>query len=184
VRHVYIIKLESSKDETISIRINSELKKKLLNECKNNHNSMNMMINHALSEYVGWDRYMREGGWAMIFRSAFREILNLVDEKEIIRIGHQVAVNEYKSSTKYFFGNLDISSLITMITQYFDHIQVNYRHDIDDGKSKFIVKHDLGMNWAIYVISTIETLMAELGYAVKKEYPNGQCFEFEIIKTI
>lgn len=175
--------MENEKNEIISIRVDSDLKEKLVGECKNDHASMNAVINRALLEHVGWNRHVKEGGWVTIFRSSFREIINSVDEKEIIRIGHQVAKDEYKTSAKFFFGNVNVDSLTQLIIDYFDHMNVSYQYTTNEDKNKFIVKHDLGKNWALYFISTVESLFGEIGYMVKKELTCDLCFEFEIIKT-
>ncbi|GFN40660.1 MAG: conserved hypothetical protein [Marine Group I thaumarchaeote] len=175
--------MESEKNEVISIRVDSNLKEKLASECKNEHTSMNAVINRALLEYVGWNRHVKQGGWVTIFRSAFRSIIDLVEEKEIIRIGHEVGRDEYRASSKLFFGTVDVDSLTQMIIDYFDHMNVNYQHTTNEGKNRFIVKHDLGKNWVLYFISTVESLFGEIGYMIKKEVACELCFDFEIIKV-
>ena len=175
--------MENEKNEIISIRVDSDLKEKLADECKNGHASMNAVINRALLEHVGWNKYAKDGGWVTIFRSAFRDIINSVNEKEIIKIGHEVGKEEYRSSARLSFGIVNADSLTQMIIDYFDHLNVNYQHITKEGKNKFIVKHDLGKNWALYFISTVESLFSEIGYTTKKGFTRSPCFEFEIIKT-
>lgn len=171
-----------SKSDIISIRINEKIKNQLQEESEKNEISLNHLINLALVEYVGWNKHVRDGGWVTIFRPAFRAMISSLDEKEVIKIAEDHAKNELSSAAEYFYGKVDVTSITKLCEDYFQHMNVKFRHEKDDGKNKFIVKHDLENNWALYVITTIELALNEIGYKLIKKIPCPLCFEFEIVK--
>jgi len=171
------------KTDIISIRINSELSKTLHNKSAEQKISLNTLINHLLEKQLTWNEVTTEIGWVSMFRATFREIMDLISKEKAIKIGQTTGKNDLRNSLNYFYGKVDLESILELLKKRFQSMNIQSRRISQNGKEKIIVHHDLGKSWPYLIVSELNELLNEIGYRVINEEYNKQGFSFEIISV-
>ena len=96
------------KTDIISIRINSELSELLHNKSAEQKISLNTLINHLLEKQLTWNEVANEIGWVTMFRSTFREIMDIISKEKAIKIGKTTGKTDLRKSLNYFYGKVDL----------------------------------------------------------------------------
>ena len=140
------------KTENISIRINSELSRKLHEQCSDQKISLNTLINHLLDKQVNWHGLSTEMGWITMFRSTFRELSDSVSEEKIKKIAETTGSSDLKNAIHYIYGHVDLGSVLDFFKKQCHNMNVQYREIKIDGKNKIIIQNDLRKNWHMFIV--------------------------------
>ncbi len=171
------------KTEIISVRIDSELSKKLHDKSEEQRISLNTLINHLLEKQVNWNELANEVGWISTFRATFRELMDSISKDKVTKIGQSTGKTDLQNSLNYFYGKIDLESILDFLKKKFQSMNVRSRHISDNGKDKIIVQHDLGKNWPYLVVSELNELLNAIGYRITNDKYNKSGFSFEIIRV-
>ncbi len=170
------------KTDNISIRIDSELSRKLHEQCSDQKISLNTLINHLLDKQVNWHGLATEMGWITMFRSTFRELSDSVSEEKIKKIAETTGHSDLKNAINYIYGYVDLESVLDFFKKRCHNMNVQYREIKIDGKNKIVIQHDLGKNWPIFIVYQMNEILNEIKYRLVNEEFNKQGFSFEIVK--
>ena len=171
------------KTDIISIRIDSKLGELLRNKSSEQKISLNTLINHLLEKQLSWNEITNEIGWVSMFRATFREIMDMISKEKAIKIGQTTGKNDLRNSLNYFYGRIDLESILDLMKKRFQNMNIQSRRISKNGKEMIIVHHDLGKSWPYLVVSELNELLNEVGYRVINEEYNKQGFSFEIISV-
>lgn len=171
------------KTEIISVRIDSELSKKLHDKSEEQRISLNALINHLLEKQVNWNELANEIGWVSTFRTTFRDLMDTISKDKVIKIGQSAGKTDFQNSLNYFYGRIDLDSILDFLKKRLQNMKVQFRHISENGKDKIIIQHDLGKNWPHLVISELSESLNAIGYRITNDEYNKSGFSFEIIRV-
>jgi len=171
------------KTDNVSIRIDSKLGRKLHEKCEEQKISLNTLINHILEKQVNWNDLTYELGWITIFRSTFRELLDSASKDTIQKIASSTGNTELKNSLNYFYGHVNLDSILDLFKKRFQTMNVQFRILPFDDKSKIIIQHDLGKNWPHLIVTQMNTILNDVGYRIVNDEYNKSAFSFEIVSV-
>lgn len=173
---------KENKTEITSIRLDTELKKRLQRESTVNQITMNSLINQILAEHADWGRFGDQLGVMVVLRTFYKSLLDSVDTKTIVKLSKTVAKDDLRQLIHFIYGTVSINSIVEEIEHYLKRINVKYRHTTDNGSNVYHIYHDLGNNWSHYFITVVNSILEEIGYHVVQEvYRNGH-FTIKIVK--
>ena len=168
------------KTDNVSIRIDSELSSKLHEKCMEQKISLNTLINHLLEKQVNWNELADEMGWVTMFRTTFRELMDLVSKSKIESIAENTAKADLKNSLNYFYGRIDLDTVLDLFKKKCQTMNVKFRMIQLNENKKIVIQHDLGVNWPYFVITQLNSVLNEIGYRIINEEYIKQGFSFEI----
>ena len=171
------------KTDNVSIRIDSKLSSKLHEKCEEQKISLNTLINHILEKQVNWNDLVSEMGWITIFRSTFRELLDSASKDTIQKIASSTGNTELKNSLNYFYGHVNLDSILDLFKKRFQSMNVQFRILSSDDKIKIIIQHDLGKNWPYLIVTQMNTVLNDVGYRILNDEYNKNGFSFEIVSV-
>ena len=171
------------KTDNISIRIDSNLRNKLNEKCQERKISLNTLINHLLEKQVNWNELTDEMGWVSMFRTTFKELMEQSPTKKIEEIGKRTADSDLKNSLNYFYGIVNVDSILDMFKKRCQSMNVKFRVIPINGNNKIVIHHDLGKNWPHFVIAQMNTILNEIGYRIINDEYNKHGFSFEIARA-
>jgi len=169
------------KSDNVSIRIDSQLSRKLHEKCEEQKISLNTLINHILEKQINWNDLAHEMGWVTIFRSTFCELLDSVSKDTIQKIASSTGNTDLKNSLNYFYGHITLDSILDLFKKRFHSMNVQFRLHSSDGKNKIILQHDLGKNWPYLIVTQMNTILNDVGYRIVNDEYNKNSFSFEIV---
>ncbi len=171
------------KTDNVSIRIDSDLRNKLHEKCSEQKISLNTLINHLLEKQVNWNELTDELGWVSMFRSTFKELMEQSPTEKIQEIAKKSADSDLKNSLNYFYGYINLESVLDMFKKRCQSMNVKFRVIPINGNNRIIINHDLGKNWPHFVIAQMTSVLNEIGYRIINDDYNKQGFSFEISKV-
>lgn len=172
------------KTDNISIRIDSDLSDKLQKKRIEQKISLNTLINHLLEKQINWNELTDELGWVSMFRSTFTELMDQLPTKKIQEIAKKTAESDLKNSLNYFYGVVNVESILDMFKKRCQSMNVKFRVIPINGNNKIIIHHDLGTNWPYLVIAQMNVVLNDVGYRIINDEYNNQGFSFEIMKVV
>jgi len=172
------------KTDIISIRMDSNLSNRLHKKSEEQKVSLNTLINNMLHKQVHWYDLTNEIGWVSIFRTPFKELMDSISKEKVIKIGQTVGKDDLQNSINYFYGKIDLGTVLDLLKQRFQTMKVQFRQISHNGTEKIIIQHDLGKNWPHLIVSELNELLNEIGYRIINDAYNKRGFSFQIIPII
>ena len=169
------------KTEIISIRMDSNLSSRLHKKSEEQKVSLNTLINNMLDKQVHWYDLANEIGWVSIFRTTFKELMDSISKEKAIKIGQTVGKDDLQNSINYFYGKIDLTTILDLLKRRFQTMKVQFRQISHNGIEKIIIQHDLGKNWPHLIVSELNELLNEIGYRIINDAYNKRGFSFQII---
>ncbi|MEE9282593.1 MAG: hypothetical protein V3U49_00765 [Nitrososphaerales archaeon] len=141
------------RDNTIvrSLRLWSQLDVIIQEDARQQGLSVNGLINTILRKYIEWDRYVEKCRFSSLPREAFREILEIVDDRELVKLGEDLGRRLPKDLLSLWFPKVRLDT-------FREYVERCSRYDgigkselrVDDGELTIAYFHDLGQKWSEY----------------------------------
>ena len=172
-----------SKSDVLSIRIDDKIRQALQKESDHHKKSVNSQINQILSDYYTRYSFAKDLRWVNVFRSFFRDVLNSVDLQTIIKLSKTSGKEDLRTLIEFIYGDITAENILEQVEKWLDSMNTSYRHITDGGKNKYVITNDLGKNFAVYAVTTTESLLNEIGYKFENVTYTDNCFSFEVVKV-
>jgi len=168
------------KSEVISIRCDKGTKEKLEHESEIKNVTLNTLVGQILEKHSSWDRFARELGFVFLTRPFLRALLDHVDEKTITTISVTTCRGAMRDSILFLKGEFTLQSFLEALDLWFEASNIPFRHIKKDDRDKFIVQHDLGRKWSVYLSSVISSLLHEIKAEISNQQLGAHSLVFEI----
>ena len=174
---------EKMGSSVITSRVREDVKMKLEAESKSKNVTLNSLIGQILSKHVDWDRFTEDVGFAFMSKVDLKAFLDLIPQKQIEKIAQTQGKDAMKSTIGFIQGEFNFENFIIILDLWLGATNVRFRHITTTDGEKFIVQHDMGKNWSLYLATLVETISWDLNYGVSKKIISGQNVSFEIKKV-
>ena len=91
-------------------------------------------------------------------------MVNLIDrlsEKEIADVAEDIAKKETKDFVLLLRNEYNIESALDVIETWIRISGHPYRHEVSHSKHSYIIQHDMGRNWSLYMAELYQYLFEE-----------------------
>lgn len=167
----------------ISFRINQKAKEALEEECELRNVSVNSVLNKMVDNHLKWETFAEEMGLIFVTKAIFREILSKMSDRELKILATTICRGAFKNATLYMKGEFNYQNLIEIIDMWLLHSHVPFRRISNTTHEKYILQHDLGEKYSLYLYTSVTTLLAELHYLTQNSHLEDQTLSFEIFKS-
>jgi glycerol-3-phosphate responsive antiterminator len=153
------------KSESVTFRFDDELIKGLRNEAKQKDISTNTLVNQIVKEHLHWHANAPKAGFIAIRRCFVIDALNYLSEQEIVSIAEHVAKTTNKDGILFIENEYSMKSALDFIENWIKMSGYKYRRkEVEDGEHKqmYLIQHDMGIKWSIYLASLYQFLFDEL----------------------
>jgi hypothetical protein len=169
---------KTGKTRSITFRLESSIIEELQTEAEYRETSLNVLINQILRRYSNWERYENKMGMIPIPKIMLSSIMD-----EVIKIGKdggiedvanfrnklikelsQIAFAFLKDSVLLIKKNYNLLVVLEVLEQYMKVVGINSDHRIeDDGKHVYVIQHNLGENWSLFIKEFLILIFENLG---------------------
>jgi len=174
--------VEKAKSDTITIRLDTERKEKLLEESENKQISLNTLINQVLSRHVEWEEIGFKLGWITLSKRIVKAFASPLDKKTILQLAQTVGKTELRNSLQFAYGDINYDNAIALLERWMRNNYLKYSHTFEAGKSKYAVQHYLGKNWSIFFIEVIDSTFQDFGFKLEQKNAEENSCSFDIVK--
>jgi hypothetical protein len=169
------VRSDNSKSESITFRIDNKTIENLRHESKQQDISTNTLVNHILKEHTKWHSNASKAGFIAVRRSLIMNLMNFLSEQDIVSVAKKVAKSTNKDSILLLEKEYTIKSALEFLENWMKISGYVYRHEESkDGRNRhmYVIQHDMGMKWSIYLANLYQLLFDELN-------ENNKRIEFE-----
>lgn len=153
------------KSESISFRFDNEIIKSLRQEAKQKDISTNTLVNQIIKEHLHWHANAPKAGFIAVRRCLIMDLLNYLSEQEIISVAEHVSRTTTKDSILFIKKEYTMKAALEFLENWIKMSGYVYRHEEINGqqhKHLYMIQHDMGIKWSIYLSNLYQFLFDEL----------------------
>jgi HicB family len=154
---------QQHQSESITFRLNSTILKKLHHEAERKDISVNTLVSHIIRNHIDWHSNAAKAGFVTVRRGLLISLINRLSEKEISSIAEHIAKNDTKDFVLLLRNEYNIESALDVVETWINVSGYPYRHDVNDTQHTYVIQHDMGKNWSLYLAELYRFLFEEFG---------------------
>ena len=161
-----------------TVRITQELDDLLRKDAEEKNTSVNALMYSILTKYAEWDRFLERLRFITIAEEVFRHLLEVVEEKDLIKISSNLGARLPKEVAAFMFKQIDPKTLLELFSLYSKYSGL-YKCEVEvKGEEHTVIyHHDLGMAWSYFLKHYIEEAIKTVGGTA----PKNEITENEVI---
>lgn len=171
------------KSAIISVRVDPDVKNKLEVESEMKNLTLNTLIGQIISKHVSWDRFAEDIGFVFLTKPFLRAILSHVPDKEMTTIAVTVCRGAMKDAAIYMHGEMTFDTFIQSLDSWLAASHIPFRHIKDENVDKYVIQHDIGMQFSKYLITVINAILNEFKFNAGNQDVTDQSVSFVIEKV-
>ena len=147
---------------TITFRIDKKVLDRIRAEASHRDTSLNSFLKQISREFTEWDMFMPDAGSIPVAKPVVVQMFQKMTKDEILDMAIKVGKNAIEDMVLFMKGRIDIDSFLRWLEIRMKNCSVDINHIVEDNKHRYIMKHDLGENWALYNKTMLEIIFNEL----------------------
>jgi hypothetical protein len=147
---------------TIKFRIDTDTINKLRIESARQDMSLNTSVDQILKRYVQWDMFEREAGMMPLAKPMVAQLLAYISKDDIANLAKNVGKSAVQDIMFVMKGKIDsfLSWFETLMQKSF--IEINHTLENDEATHRYVVKHNLGENWALLIKDMLQIIFNDM----------------------
>jgi hypothetical protein len=165
------VQTKASKSESATFRLDSETMKNLRDEAKQKDISTNTLLNQIVKEHLNWHANASKAGFIAVRRLLITDLIDYLSEQQIISEAEKIAKNTNKDSILLLKKEYTMKSALGFIESWIKISGYPYRHEVvnnDENKHSYVIQHDMGKKWSIYLANLYQFLFDELSKSKRR----------------
>jgi predicted transcriptional regulator len=139
------------KNVSMTLRLNSTVLSRLKREASQKRINPNTLAAQVLTDYVDWYSNAAKAGFLAIRKGLLTKFLEKLSEEEVLSIAENIAKNETKDFILMLRNEYSIKSGMDVIETWIRISGYPYRHEIENSKHHYVIQHDTGKKWSLYL---------------------------------
>ena len=149
--------------KSITFRLDSIILNKLHHEAEQKDISVNTLVSHIIKRHIEWHSNAAKAGFVAVRRGLLSNLINKLPEKDISSIAEYIAKNDTKDFVLLLRNEYNIESALDVIETWIKISGYPYRHEVTHTQHKYVIQHDMGKNWSLYMTELYRFLFEEFG---------------------
>src|ERR687898_403082 len=154
---------QQHQSESITFRLDNTILNKLHREAEQKDISVNTLVSHIIRRHIDWHSNAAKAGFVTVRRGLLSNLINRLTEKEIASTAEYMAKNETKDFVLLLRNEYNIESALDVIETWIKISGYPYRHEVDYTRHSYVIQHDVGKNWSLYLSELYRHLFKEFG---------------------
>jgi len=147
--------------ESITLRLDSIILNKLQREAEQKDTSVNALVSHVVRRHIDWHSNAAKAGFVTVRRGLLIDLINRLPDKEISSIAEYIAKKETKDFVLLLRNEYNIESALDVIETWIKISGHPYRHEVNYTRHSYVIQHDMGRNWSLYMAQQYRFLFEE-----------------------
>ncbi len=154
--------------EKFSVSLSKEILASLRGAAKKENMSVNRFIGKTLENFAIWDMHNAE--FVPIRKALLSKMLERFTLEEIDQIAKNMARTENKDTVLRISSQFDALAALRTFEGWLRMTGFPYSYDVDGTVHRFVVLHDLGLKWSIYLVKMISSTIIQFDVFPKYDY--------------
>jgi hypothetical protein len=152
---------QQHKSDSITLRLDSIILNKLHHEARQNDTSVNTLVSHIIRRHIDWHSNAAKAGFVTVRKGLLIDLINRLSDKEITLLAEYIAKKETKDFVLLLRNEYNIESALDVIETWIKISGHPYRHEVSYTRHSYVIQHDMGMNWSLYMAEQYRFLFEE-----------------------
>jgi hypothetical protein len=124
--------------------------------------SLNTLVKQILDRYVLWERHSGKLGLIPLTRPFIAETVKSLSDERIRHIAYNGSKNALKELILLARGDLTLDSFTSVFNEWLKASCMAYRYEFDGEKHRYVIHHDLGKKWSLYLSDLLTAVCKDL----------------------
>jgi hypothetical protein len=150
------------KSESITFRLNSIILDKLRREAQQKEISINTLVSQIIKQHAEWHSNAAKAGFIPVRKGFLVKLIDRLSEQDITSLAEYIAKSSNKDLVLLLKSKYNIESALEFIESWIRISAYTYRHEVNYTRHLYIIQHDMGRKWSIYLAELYRHLFEEL----------------------
>ena len=147
---------------TMTFRIDEHTMKLLRNESERRDISLNILVNHALKQFVEWDMYASKEGMIPVAKPVVSALFDKMTAQETIELASKVGHSAIHDIALFMQSKMDLQSFLSWFEMKMKNSSIEFSHRLVNYTHTYVMKHELGYNWSMYQKTLLQIMFGEI----------------------
>ena len=148
---------------SVTLRFDAGMLDTLRKESDHKRVSLNTLATQIFRTHAEYGAFSAKAGMVSFHKSLLIRIMNRLSEEEILKLSEYIANNEMKDTVLLMKKHYDASAFIDFIESWARISGFEYRHDISENTHSFVIQHDMGSRWSVYITNLFKHVFSDVG---------------------
>jgi hypothetical protein len=149
--------------ESVTLRFDKDILDRLKTEAKGKQISLNTLLNQLAIQHLDWHAHAAKAGFITVRKGKIVKMLEKISEKDIVEIAEYIAKKESKEFVLMLRNEYNIHSSLDVIETWIKIAGYSYRHEVMSGDHSYIIQHDMGRKWSLYLREQYRFIFEDFG---------------------
>ncbi|HJU12891.1 MAG TPA: hypothetical protein VJ792_00350 [Candidatus Nitrosotalea sp.] len=154
--------------EKFSVSLSKEVLESIRAAAKKESISVNAFIGRTLENFAIWDTHKPE--FIPVRKALLAKLLDKFTTEEIDDIARGMALTQNKDTVLRLSSQFDLVATIKTFEGWLQMTGFPYSYDVEGTVHKFVLLHDLGLKWSIYLVKLLAGTMIQFDIFPKYDY--------------
>lgn len=173
--------LNHEKTKSISFRLPEQLIEDIHTEAQLNDVSPNVLVHKILERYTRWDSNAAKAGFVPITKGLIMELFDKVSDKEAVEIAERIERKEFADIALLLRNEFNIESVFDIIEIRARVSGYPFRYDVKGKMHSFVIQHDLGSKWSLYLATRYKAAFEDVGLKNFKFRTATNTIQFDVV---
>jgi hypothetical protein len=157
---------DGPKSESITFRLASDVVDNLKKKAKHDKVTVNTLVSQIIADYFDWSMTAIDAGWMVMPKMTVKKAFEMLSQDEILTLA-DATYEEEKEMFVFMKGKNDEQTFLSILRMRAEKSGFHLRELEKDGRTTFIVQHDMGANYSLFCKSLYESIMHQYGVQVE-----------------
>jgi hypothetical protein len=151
------------KSGSVTLRFDADMLENLRRESEHKRLSLNTLATQIFRTHTEYGSMSAKAGMVSFHKSLLIRMMERLSEDEIIKLSEYIAKNEMKDTILLMKKRYSAPAFIDFIESWSRVSGFEYRHDIDGSTHSFVIQHDMGRRWSVYIANVYKHVFSDVG---------------------
>jgi hypothetical protein len=152
----------STASGTVTLRFDGNLLSELKKESEHKRISLNTLATQIFRNHADYAALSARAGMVSFHKSLLIRLMEGLSEDEIIKLSDYVAKNDMKDTVLLMKREYTPAAFIDFVESWARASGFEYRHDVLDRTHSFVIQHDMGKRWSVYISNVFKFVFSDL----------------------
>ena len=148
---------------SVTLRFDADMLDELRRESDHKRVSLNTLATQIFRTHADYGSMSAKAGMVSFHKSLLIRLMERLSEDEIVKLSDYIAKNEMKDTILLMKKRYDVTAFVDFIESWARVSGFEYRHDISDSTHSFVIQHDMGKRWSIYIANIFKNAFTDIG---------------------
>lgn len=154
--------------EKFSVSLTKEVLQSLRAAAQREDISVNAFIGRTLENFSIWNAHKPE--FIPVRKALLARLLDKFTTEEIDEIARGMALTQNKETVIRLSSQYDLATILKTFDGWLQMTGFPYSYNVEGDEHKFVVLHDLGLKWSIYLVKLVAGTMVQFDIFPKYDY--------------